>query len=195
MVMVMKPTAFRRGIAAANSARGMLTPASRSQYFLPGVFHLELVAHWGGICLRDHHILCRVMHEVRRAHDHWPLTIDHVLHVLTRDALILFSAGRWCLREGWRSRVIVILASWLLLIYWIAPLRGFNLLLRVFETFQVSKVIDLFRLSGFAARIYHRNVIGLKLHKWRINAWSGLNRRRGLRLLLSLRVLHCLLLV
>ena len=30
------------------------------------------------------------MHEVRRAHDHWPLTVDHVLHVLARDALVLF---------------------------------------------------------------------------------------------------------
>ena len=58
-IVMVKSAAFGRGIAADNAATAsMLNSASRSQYFLSWVFHLEFVAHGGGICFRNHnHIL------------------------------------------------------------------------------------------------------------------------------------------
>ena len=68
---------------------------------------------------------------------------------------------------GGRCCVIILAAQ---LINCATALRGFNLLLRVFETFKVSKVIDLFSLCRFSSRVNRRYVIGLKLHKRRRTA-------------------------
>ena len=59
-IVMVKSAALSRGVAADYAATtSMLTSASRSQYFLSRVFHLEFVAHGGWICFRDHnHILC-----------------------------------------------------------------------------------------------------------------------------------------
>lgn len=174
------------GGAITGNAYSVLSAAPGSQYFLSRVFHLELIAHGGRIRLRDQ--ILRRVHEIGWAHDHGTLTIDHILHILAGDALILLAGGAGSARVRGRCRVIV--AAQLVSALRRCRRDGFDGLLRVFETLEVREVLYLLGLGGLATCV-DSDVVGLKLHEWRCVAW-GLERSHHVLLHVQLRV--CLLL-
>ena len=79
-----------RSTACPSYTAGVLDAAPGRQDLLARVFHLEFVAHGRGVRLRNH-VLSGV-HELGRAHNHRTVAVDHILHVLPRDALIFLAS-------------------------------------------------------------------------------------------------------